>query len=133
MKVIDAEIKQEDVTLEKEILLPNSVEQTDYGLEIPVVVRNNKNKVTVSEPIFVSKTSNTIDVLLSFLCDVDYYGGVETNYNGNIESRLIKNPGTLTLTLNGLSPDTEYTIRAVALPVMGVETFSEEIVIRTEQ
>lgn len=105
----------------------------DADIQLPILVeRIEPNPIIVPKPMLISKTSSSIEVEQTFQCDVDYYGGVGIEQNGAVDAKLVKNPNTMTATLTGLSVDTEYTIKGVGLPILGNETISEGLVVRTK-
>lgn len=105
----------------------------DANIQLPILVeRIDPNPIIVPKPTLISKTSSSIEVEQTFQCDVDYYGGVGIEQNGDVDAKLVKNPNTMTATLTGLSVDTEYTIKGVSLPILGNETISEGLVVRTK-
>lgn len=104
----------------------------DANIQLPILVeRIEPNPIIVPKPTLISKTSSSIEVEQTFQCDVDYYGGVGIEQNGDVDAKLVKNPNTMTATLTGLSRDTEYTIKGVGLPILGNKTISEGLVVRT--
>ena len=105
----------------------------DANIQLPILVeRIEPNPIIVPKPTLISKTSSSIEVEQTFQCDVDYYGGVGIEQNGAVDTKLVKNPNTMTATLTGLTQDTEYTIKGVGLPILGNETISEGLVVRTK-
>ena len=105
----------------------------DANIQLPILVeRIEPNPIIVPKPTLISKTSSSIEVEQTFQCDVDYYGGVGIEQNGAVDAKLVKNPNTMTATLTGLSNDTEYTIKGVGLPILGNETLSEGLVVKTK-
>lgn len=105
----------------------------DANIQLPILVeRIEPNPIIVPKPTLISKTSGSIEVEQTFQCDVDYYGGVGIEQNGDVDAKLVKNPNTMTATLTGLSYDTEYTIKGVGLSILGNETISEGLVVRTK-
>lgn len=105
----------------------------DANIQLPILVeRIEPNPIIVPKPTLISRGSNSIEVEQTFQCDVDYYGGVGIEQNGDVDAKLVKNPNTMTATLTGLSRNTEYTIKGVGLSILGNETISEGLVVRTK-
>ena len=61
----------------------------DANIQLPILVeRIEPNPIIVPKPTLISKTSSSIEVEQTFQCDVDYYGGVGIEQNGDVDANL---------------------------------------------